>query len=56
LEVEVGNLPAGEPSWKQALCDSVRELCRVSVDSVVLLPPGSLPVDGRMMADERKWE
>ncbi len=56
LEVEVANIAVGNSQWESAVCDSVRELCRVSVDSIAILPSGSLPADGRMMVDERKWE
>ncbi len=56
LEVECADSVSGSADWQTALRESVRELCRVTVDSVVVLPTGTLPADGRVIVDERKWD
>ncbi len=56
LHVEVRNRSAGQASWKPAFCEPVRELCRASVDSVSLVPPESLPVDGQTVIEGRMLE
>lgn len=55
LRVELAQEVADCDGLSQSLREAVRELCRVGVDRVEFVPPGTIPTDAKMIVDERKW-
>jgi phenylacetate-CoA ligase len=56
LKIELTSETADRATLADALKTAVREACRLGLDSVEFLGPGSIPQDARPVVDERTWE
>ncbi|MDQ7031079.1 MAG: hypothetical protein Q9O62_15545 [Ardenticatenia bacterium] len=56
LRVELSGPAAEQESLANELAAAVRELCRVRVDHVLFVEPGTIAEDARVIVDERTWE
>jgi len=56
LEIEVIDPTTHREGLEKSLRESVRDLCRVGVDQVSIVPTGTLPENGKLLVDERKWD
>ena len=56
LEIELIDSPADHQTLDQSLREAVRDLCHVGVDQVSIVSTGTLPENGKLLIDERKWE
>jgi len=56
LRVELKSEDTDRDALVSDLGDRVQKVCRVRVDQVEFVAPGSIPDDGPRMLDERKWE
>ncbi len=56
LRVELGDPAADKDAVAEELAAAVRELCRVRVDHVLFVEPGTIADEARLIVDERTWE
>jgi len=56
LRVELTDESADRAALTESLKAAVRESCRLGLDTVEFLAPGSIPEDARPVVDERTWE
>jgi phenylacetate-CoA ligase len=56
LKVELSDPEADKDALSKDLSAAVKEICRVSVDNIIFVEPGTIPADARGIVDERTWE
>jgi len=56
LRIELAGQAADQPALVDGLKTAVRETCRLGLDDVKFVEPGSIPEDTQPILDERTWE
>jgi phenylacetate-CoA ligase len=56
LKVELAPEVSDRAALSKDFGDAVRELCRVSVDKIEVVPSGTIAAEAKIIVDERKWE
>lgn len=56
IKVELGQSVVDCDQLAQDFSNTVRDVCRVSVDQIDYVPAGAIAADAKLIIDERKWE
>jgi phenylacetate-CoA ligase len=56
LKAGLAELEADRAALEAALIQTVRDVCRVSLDRVEFIAPDALAPDAKLIVDDRKWE